>query len=186
MNRQRRITLWLAAVVAIAMAGTTTYLRASSPEADSAQGEKSSTRFIRDAVPVPSFVSLDLEGRTISPAQWQGKVVLVNFWATWCPPCRAEFPMLIRLQDKYRDQLQIVGVSEDEGSSEPVRRFAADFKINYPIVRANPEVRRAFPTGLGLPRSFILDRDTRVVQRHIGLLNEATVEDEIRALAGLP
>ncbi len=93
--------------------------------------------------------------------------------------------MLVRLQDKYGDLLQIVGVSEDEGSSEPIKRFAADFKINYQIVRA-AEVRKAFPTGLGLPRTFILDRDTRVVQRHIGLLNEVTVDIEVRALSGLP
>src|SRR5262249_51347676 len=151
-NRQGRFTPWLAAAVAISIAGTFMYLHASGAQTDGVQDATSPRRFIDEPVPVQSFATLDLEGRTVSPAQWLGKVVLVNFWATWCPPCRAEIPMLIRLQDKYGDQLQIVGVSEDEGSSEPVKRFAADFKINYQIVRTNPEVRKAFPTGLGLPR----------------------------------
>src|SRR5262245_16585623 len=66
-------------------------------------------------IPLEEFSITDLSGRRISSREWRGKVVLVNFWATWCPPCRAEIPDLIKLQNKYRDQIVIVGLSEDEG-----------------------------------------------------------------------
>src|SRR5262245_64210127 len=81
-------------------------------------------RFFRDPKPLQAFTVYDLDHREISTSNWRGKVVLVNFWATWCPPCRAEIPDLVALQTKYRERLQIIGVSQDEGSPEAVRRFA--------------------------------------------------------------
>ena len=72
----------------------------------------------------------DLDGREISTASLRGKVVIVNFWATWCGPCRAEIPDLVALQDKYRDTLQVIGISEDEAGVEVVRRFAAEHQVN--------------------------------------------------------
>ena len=87
--------------------------RSKDPGAPSA--ERATLRFFREPKPVPSFTAHDLEGRLISSADWRGKVTIVNFWATWCGPCRAEIPDLIALQTKYRDRLQIIGISEDEG-----------------------------------------------------------------------
>src|SRR5262249_57975180 len=84
----------------------------------------------------------DLDQREISISDLRGKVSLVNFWSTGCPPCRAEIPDLVALQEKYRGQLQIIGVSQDEDSPEVVRRFASEYKINYPIVMLTPELRR--------------------------------------------
>jgi len=189
MTTRRQITLCLALGVAAFVANPVTYLGAFNPrpaDTQASSDQKRPIRFLRDPVPVPSFAARDLDGRPVSPVQWRGKVVLVNFWATWCLPCRAEIPALVALQDKYRGRLQIIGVSEDEGSPESVRQFATEFKINYPIVMATPEVRKGFPTVFGLPTTFMLDRDTRIVQKHIGLVNAAGIEDEIRALAGLP
>jgi thiol-disulfide isomerase/thioredoxin len=128
----------------------------------------------------------DIDGRQISPAALRGKAVLVNFWATWCPPCRAEIPDLVALQAKYGDKVQIIGVSQDEGSVEVVRRFAAEQHMNYPIVMMTPELDRAFPGIAALPTSFVLDRESRLVQRHVGMLNAIVTEQEMRALAGLP
>src|SRR6185295_13042348 len=114
------------------------------------------------------------------------KVVLVNFWATWCPPCRAEIPDLIALQEKYRDQLQIIGISEDEGGPEVVRRFVDAHRMNYPVVMATPDIEKKFP-GIGaLPTSFVIDRESRLVQKHVGMLTARTTEYETRHLAGLP
>ena len=152
-------------------------------QADTA--EKITLRFFRDPTSVPAFTAHDLAGRAISSADWRGKVTIVNFWATWCGPCRAEIPALIALQEKYRDRLQIIGVSEDEGSPELVKRFVADRKINYPVVMTTKEIERIFPAVYALPTSFIVDRDLRVVQKHVGLLNPVTTEQETRALAGL-
>ena len=149
-------------------------------------GEKITLRFFRNPAPSPVFTSHDLDGRPISTASYRGKVVLINFWATWCPPCRAEIPDLVALQEKYRDQLQIIGVSEDEAPVEVVRRFAADHHMNYPVVMTSPELEKLFP-GIGaLPTSYVIDRDARIVQKHVGMLTARTTEYETRHLAGLP
>jgi thiol-disulfide isomerase/thioredoxin len=126
-----------------------------------------------------------LDGRTISSSDWKGKVTIVNFWATWCPPCRAEIPDLVALQEKYRDRLQVIGISEDEGGPEAVQRFAAAYHINYPIVMSTPELLKAFSGVYALPTSFIIDREMHVVQKHVGALNAETTEQETRALVGL-
>ena len=162
--------------------------RAAAPAADetAADAEKITLRFFRNPAPAPAFTARDLDGRQISTAAFKGKVVLINFWATWCPPCRAEIPDLVALQDKYRDQLQIIGVSEDEGPIEGVRRFAADHHVNYPVVMMSPEIDKMFP-GIGaLPTSFVIDRDARIVQKHVGMLTSRVTEYETRHLAGLP
>ena len=155
--------------------------------ADPAAGaEKVTLRFYRDPKPAPVFTATDLDGRPISMAALRGKVVIVNFWATWCGPCRAEVPDLVALQEKYPDTLQVIGISEDEAGVEVVKRFAAEHKINYPVVMMTPEIEKLFP-GIGaLPTSFIVDRESRVVQKHVGMLTARTTESETRHLAGLP
>lgn len=177
------------ALLATVVASAIWYTRGISVPVASAQagaGQTRAIRFLRDPVPVSSFTAQDLDGRAVSPEQWRGKVTLVNFWATWCPPCRAEIPELIALQDKYRDQLQIIGVSQDEGPVESVRQFVAEHKINYVVVMATPELQKSFPGVFGLPTTFLLDRDARIAQKHIGILNPTLTDDEVRALAGLP
>ena len=112
-------------------------------------------------------------------------MILVNFWATWCPPCREEIPALIALQKKYGDQLQIIGISQDSGSPDPVARFAEARGINYPVVMTTPEIEKLFPNVYALPTSFLIDRDGRIAQKHVGMLNPSLTEIETRSLAGL-
>jgi thiol-disulfide isomerase/thioredoxin len=116
---------------------------------------------------------------------WRGRIALVNLWATWCPPCRAEIPDLIALQEKYRDQVQVIGVSQDEVGPDAVRKFAAEQHMNYPIVMSTPELEKIFTGIYALPTSFIVDRTQQIVQKHVGMLNAATTEAEARYLAGL-
>ncbi len=148
-------------------------------------GQTLTIRFFRDPAPAPDISMRDLDGRPVSPASFRGKVVLINFWATWCPPCRAEIPDLVALQTRYGDWLQVIGISQDEGPVELVRRFAAAQRMNYPIVMMTPELERAFPGIAALPTSYVIDRSGRVVQRHVGMLNPVVTEQEMRALAGL-
>src|ERR1700726_2994078 len=112
-------------------------------------------RFVRNPDVAPEFQLDGVDGKPLSLASVRGKVVLLNFWATWCGPCRAEIPDLVTLQEKYRDRLQVIGISEDEASPDIVKRFAADHHINYPVIMTTPEIGKLFP-GIGaLPTSFI-------------------------------
>jgi len=143
-------------------------------------------RFFRDPKPAAAFALHTIDNQEVSLASLRGKVTIVNFWATWCPPCRAEIPDLIALQDKYRDKLQIVGVSEDEGGPDVVRKYVAEHHMNYPVAMTSPEFERLFPGVSALPTSFVIDREGRIVQKHVGMLNPSLTELEARALAGLP
>ena len=155
-------------------------------DADPPTTERVALKFFRDPHRVPDFVLRTIDGHELSSASLRGKVTIVNFWATWCPPCRAEIPDLVALQQKYRDRLQIIGVSEDEDGVDKVIRFAADHDMNYPIVMMSPEIEDKFP-GIGaLPTSFIINREGQIVQKHVGMLRASTTELETRALAGLP
>lgn len=142
-------------------------------------------KLLRNPVPIAPFSVTDLDGRTISSADLTGKVVLVNFWATWCPPCRAEIPDLIELQDKYRDHLVVLGISEDEAPREAVKAFLAEYNVNYPVAMTTPELAKIFRGVSALPTTFILDREGKLAQRHVGLLNAQQTELETQVLAGL-
>jgi thiol-disulfide isomerase/thioredoxin len=149
-------------------------------------GERATLRFFRNPAIAPPFTMRDLAGREISSASLRGKVVILNFWATWCGPCRAEIPDLVALQEKYRDRVVVIGISEDEAPPAVVGQFAEKFHVNYPIVMKTPELAKLFPGISALPTSFILDRESRIMQKHVGMLNPRTTEYEVRALAGLP
>jgi len=148
-------------------------------------GTMPTVKFAKNPVAVPALTLKTLDGRTLNSSNWKGKVTLVNFWATWCPPCREEIPDLIKLQDKYKDHLQIIGVSSDEGSPADVAKFAAEHRMNYPIVMETPELAKAFPGIFALPTTFVIDQDAMIVQKHVGLLNPSLAELETRVLAKL-
>ncbi len=147
--------------------------------------EQKVIRFASNPQLVPPFLVRDLDGNIVSTAAWQGKVVLINFWATWCPPCRMEIPQLIELADRYKDRLLIIGVSMDDSPAEEVKQFAKEAGINYPIVMGGREMIAEFGGVPGLPTSYILNSDSRVVQKHVGLYPPIVYDNEVRALLGL-
>src|SRR5216684_8103409 len=113
-----------AAAVALCAIGTACSKGATPPpgsEPAVAGADAPVVKLLKDGAPIADFTVTDLDGRQISSASLRGKVVLVNFWATWCPPCRAEIPDLVALQQKYREHLVIVGIAEDEGSVDGVK-----------------------------------------------------------------
>ena len=142
-------------------------------------------RFVDAPASVPDVTMETLDGRTISMADQLGKVVLVNFWATWCGPCREEIPFLVRLAERYPDHLTVIGVSEDHGSPDTVAAFAAQYGVNYPIVMSTPEIKRAFPGVFALPTSFVVDPEGRIVESHVGLISPVILEQETRYLTSL-
>src|SRR5437868_3479660 len=143
-------------------------------------------RFARNPDPAPSFKLDTLEGKPLTLADYKNKVILLNFWATWCGPCRAEIPDLIELQKRYADKLQIIGLDVDDDDSTAVKKFVEANGINYPIGMATNEIRIQYGGVAALPTSFVLDSEGRVVQKHEGLRNPLLYEYEIRSLIGLP
>lgn len=117
----------------------------------------------------------------------QGKVVLVNFWATWCPPCRKELPALMKLQEKYRDKgLVVVGVSMDEGSASSVGKFLAKQKIIYPVILGDGELTRGFGGVIGVPATFLVDRKGELAIRFDGFASEDELQEVVEKLLKEP
>jgi thiol-disulfide isomerase/thioredoxin len=142
-------------------------------------------RFVKNPESAPPLQAQDLLGKPITKENWGGKVVLVNFWATWCPPCREEIPELLELEKEYKGQLQIVGISEDDDPPEKVMKFAQKQGMTYPIVMATQEMIDAYGGVPALPTSFLIDTQGRVVQKHSGLYPIESYRQEIRSLLGL-
>lgn len=186
---RRLLVIAVGAVAAIALAtaavryARTVDDRLRAPVGGSTSGPP--LRLLKNAAVVPSFEAHDLAGRRIASAEWRDKVTLVNFWATWCPPCRQEIPDLVALQERHRDRLQIIGVSVDEAPPQAVERFAKAHNVNYPVVMATEEINRAFPGVYALPTTFVIDPQGRVVQKHIGVVSVAVYEQAARVLTGL-
>jgi thiol-disulfide isomerase/thioredoxin len=143
-------------------------------------------RFVRNPDEAPDFKLDDLDGKPLSLSTARGKVVLLNFWATWCGPCRAEIPDLIELQKKYADKLQIIGLDVDDDDAGEVKKFVEKNGINYSIGMATNDIRMQYGGVTALPTSFVLNSEGRVVQKHEGLRNPLLYEYEIRSLIGLP
>lgn len=132
--------------------------------------------------PAPEFALTDINGKPLSLAQYKGKVVLLDFWATWCAPCKVEIPHFIALQDKYGSQgLQIIGLSMDD-DAKPVVKFAEQMKINYPIAVGDEKLASSYGGVLGLPIAFIIDKEGRIVHKHVGETAPDVFEREVAEL----
>ena len=135
-------------------------------------------RFVRDPDLAPAFQLKDLEGKELKLEAFRGKVILLNFWATWCGPCREEIPSLIELQKRYKDRLQVIGLAVDEDDEAYVRKFAGTEGINYPIAMSSTEVRVAYGGVSALPTVFVINTEGRLVQKHVGLFNPVLYESK--------
>ena len=192
-----RVLLVLASLAALSLAGISAIrhssarpvpakVSAASPSTAPANPSSEVIRFAKDPEPVPAFLARDLNGKVVSTAEWTGKVTLLTFWATWCGPCRAEIPMLIGLQKQYKDQLQVIGISVDDEEPEQVKAFVEKAGINYPVVMWTRDIVGRFGGVPALPTTFVINREGRVMQKHVGLIPPDTYETEIKSLMGMP
>lgn len=129
------------------------------------------------------FTMKDLDGKDVSLSSFKGKVILLNFWATWCGPCKAEIPGFVELQDTYKKDLVVVGYDVDD-TAEKARAFATEYKINYPVLLGlgREDVQDAYGPIWGIPASFLISKDGKVCKRHMGIAPKETFEKEIKAL----
>lgn len=143
--------------------------------------QRSKAEIAKRNLVAPDFVLPQLDGQPLRLSAYRGKVVLLDFWATWCDPCREETPHFVELQQQYADRgLEIIGVSMDD-TAEPVRDFYQQFHVNYPLVMGDAKTGEAYGGVLGLPIAFLLDREGRIVTKHIGPTKAETFDREIAA-----
>jgi thiol-disulfide isomerase/thioredoxin len=129
----------------------------------------------------PNFVLTTSSGDQIELQKLSGKVVVVNFWATWCGPCRAEIPGMVEVYEKYKGKgLEIVGISLDQSGWRVITPFVEQMKITYPVVWDRGEVAQAYGGIQGIPTTFIVDRKGNVVKRHVGYLSKDAFEQVIQ------
>src|SRR5262245_19843259 len=149
------------------------------------------TTAVNTATNAPQFSFTSLEGKTVALKDLGNKVVIVDFWATWCPPCREEIPHLNELYSKLKGRgLEIVGISMDTDGTDGVKDFAREYKIQYPIVMGDEKMAESFGGIVGLPTTFIIDRNGRIAKKYIGLPPSGDmakiVKDLVAGVAGGP
>jgi len=131
----------------------------------------------------PDFALKSSDGKTVKLSDYKGKVVIIDFWATWCPPCRKGIPDLISIQNEYKKDVVIVGISLDgEKTLKDVPGFVKSYGINYPIVYGDDKVVAAYGGIEGIPTAFIVDKKGNVVDKHVGLVPKDTYINKIKEL----
>ena len=131
----------------------------------------------------PDFTLQSLDGKNTRLSDFRGQAVLLNFWATWCAPCKIEMPWFVELQKQYGPQgFQIVGVAMDDASAKEIADFAKEMGVNYPVLVGNNSVGDAYGGVQFLPENFYIDRNGKLVARAFGLKSRSEIEDEIKAI----
>jgi cytochrome c biogenesis protein CcmG/thiol:disulfide interchange protein DsbE len=131
----------------------------------------------------PDFVLTDADGRKVQLSDYKGKVVLLNFWATWCGPCKLEIPWFVEFEKTYKDKgFAVLGVSMDEEGWEIVKPYIQDKQVNYRVMVATEEVAQKYGGVDALPTTFMIDREGKIASTHIGLVGKKDYENEIAQL----
>jgi peroxiredoxin len=139
----------------------------------------------KDRKPAPDFSLKDADGKAVRLSDYKGKVVLLDFWATWCGPCRIEIPWLKEFQRKYKDRgFEVVGVSMDDDGWQAVKPFAAELGINYRLVIGDDTTAQLYGGVDALPTTFVIDRDGKIAAVHVGLTSKSEIEHGIEEVLG--
>ncbi len=134
----------------------------------------------KDRKAAPDFTLKDANGRVVKLSDYRGKVVLLNFWATWCGPCKIEIPWFMEFEQTYKDRgFAVLGVSMDEDGWETVKPYIADKKVNYRVVLGDDTVGNLYGGIESLPTTFLIDQSGRVASVHIGLVSKKDYSTEI-------
>ena len=141
----------------------------------------------KDRRPAPEFALKDADGKTVRLEDYKGKVVLLDFFATWCGPCKIEIPWFVEMERKHKDKgFNVLGVSMDDEGWEVVKPFLADLKVNYRVVIGNDSTAQLYGGVDALPTTFLIDRSGRIAAVHIGLTGKKDFEDGVEQLLQAP
>jgi peroxiredoxin len=131
--------------------------------------------------PAPEFELTDLDGKSVKLSDYRGKAVLLNFWATWCSPCKTEMPWFVDLQQRYgADGLQVIGVAMDDAGKDDIAKFAQEMKVNYTVLLGKNAVAEAYGGVEFLPTTFYIDRKGNIQERVFGLADRKEIEDNVK------
>lgn len=177
-NKRLKTTVTFAAAAAVMAAFAVFYSARHEPDGDSSAAApalvNASARFAAYELPgggttAPDFTLKSVTGKTIKLSAYRGKVVILDFWATWCPPCRAEIPDYIKLYSEYRkDGFQMLGISVDQGGLAVVKPFMKKYEVNYPVVLATNNVIEAYGGIDAIPTTFVINKQGKIVDRFVG------------------
>lgn len=169
---------WIILAIGVAVAGYYLFGRSESKASSALMPSLPPGEFAGAA---PAFTLTNLDGKSVSLSDFRGKVVVLDFWATWCPPCKREIPDFIDLQKEYGSQgVQIVGIALDE--PEKVQAFARQNGMNYPILLGSDEISLRYGGISGIPTTFIIDKSGKIVNRFVGFRPRQVFETEIKKL----
>jgi len=160
----------------------------SKPKADSAPALPPLPETPGKGAVAPDFMSTDLKGNRVQLSSFKGKAVVVNFWATWCEPCKVEMPWLVDLQKKYGSQgLQVLGIAMDDADDATIQQFSVKMGVNYPVLKGTEAIADLYGGLDGLPATFFVDRSGKIADQVVGLMSKSVIEDAIkRALEQAP
>ncbi len=158
-------------------------LAATACSTDGGSVEASSVKPYADRNEAPEFSLQDPDGKTVKLSDYKGKVVLLNFWATWCGPCKFEIPWFTEFEQRHKDQgFAVLGVSMDDGGWDQVKPYLKRAKVNYRVLMGDDEVAMMYGGVEALPTSFMIDREGRIASVHVGLVSKSDYENDIGAL----
>ncbi len=135
----------------------------------------------------PEFELLDLNGKTVKLSDLRGKAVLLNFWATWCSPCKTEMPWFVDLQQRYgNDGLQVVGIAMDDAGKDAIEKFAKEMNVNYTVLLGKNAVAESYGGVEFLPTTFYIDRQGKVQERVFGIADRKEIEENVKRILASP
>lgn len=137
----------------------------------------------QDLKTAPDFTLLDMKGNEVTLSDFKGKVIILDFWATWCPPCRAEIPHFIELYNEYKEKgLEVIGIALDQGGKKAITSFIEENKVNYTILLGERDVSDSYGGIRSIPTTFIIDREGKIREKYIGYRDKEVFEEAIKGL----
>jgi peroxiredoxin len=175
------VKTWFSRVLSAGAIGVTLWLAGCSSGPDAVRAASVKNETARKTA--PNFTLKDADGRTVKLSDYKGKVVLLNFWATWCGPCKIEIPWFIDFEQKYKDRgFAVLGVSMDDDGWTAVKPYVTEKKLNYRVLLGNDTVGDQYGGVDSLPTTFLIDRNGKVAATHIGLVSKSDYQNEILLL----